>query len=419
MKFRDEFLINYWWGIPYKYLHTPNGEIDVRRVIEMKEAGFNHIDAMFSPEDNKKMLDVAHSLGLKLTVYDERMREALFNEEKREELVRAVVEDYKDYPALFGYHIFDEPTPEMCDVLGLVREQITKLDPYHESYINLFPNYAFPGIAGDMPYDKYVDNFMRKVQPEILSYDNYHYIKGEEIENTDADGTDSMAVRAAYRKIDRPGFIDNLEVIREKGLEYDTPYMAIVLVVEHGSYRYVTESEIRWDVFHALAYGCSRMCYFTYWTPGVDGASNDDFWKWKEGMISKEGEKTEHYYMVQNINRELYPMGQQLIGKKSLGVFYTNTPPETLTKAFKGFGAVKSIEGDDVTVGFFEGNYALIVNRSTEEDCEITLTTDSVMEFFDAIDNEWIALDKENGRYDIGLEAGDAILVRFINKISI
>ena len=136
-------------------------------------------------------------------------------------------------------------------------------------------------------------------------------------------------------------------------------------------------------------------------------------------MISKEGERTEHYYMVQNINRELYPMGQQLIGKKSLGVFYTNTPPETLTKAFKGFGAVKSIEGDDVTVGFFEGNYALIVNRNTENNCEITLTTDSVMEFFDAIDNEWIALDKENGRYDIGLEAGDAILVRFINKISI
>ena len=418
MKFRDEFLINYWWGIPYKYLHTPDGEIDVRRVVEMKEAGFNHIDAMFSPEDNKKMLDVAHSLGLKLTVYDERMREALFNEEKREELVAAVVNDYKDYPALFGYHIIDEPAPAMCEVLGKVREQITALDPYHESYINLFPNYAFPGIAGDMPYDVYVDDFMRIVKPEILSYDNYHYIKGDAIEGASTDESDSMAIRAAYKKIDRPGFIDNLEVIRAKGIEYDTPYMAIVLVVEHGCYRYVTESEMRWDVFHALAYGCSRLCYFTYWTPGVDGASYDAFWKWKEGMISKEGDKTEHYYMVQNINRELYPMGQQLLGRKSLGVFYTNTPPETLTKAFDSYGAVKSIEGDDVTVGFFEGNMALIVNRSTEDECEITLSTDSVMEFYDALDDEWIALDKDNGKYDIGLEAGDAILVRFINKIS-
>ena len=418
MKFRDEFLINYWWGIPYKYLHTPNGEIDVNRVIEMKEAGFNHIDAMFSPEDNKKMLDVAHSLGLKLTVYDERMRKALFSEseEKREELVAAVVNDYKDYPALFGYHIFDEPAPAMCEVLGKVREQITALDEDHESYINLFPNYAFPGIAGDMPYDVYVDDFMRIVKPEILSYDNYHYIKGEAIEGVSVDESDNMAIRAAYRKIDRPGFIDNLEVIRRKGIEYDTPYMAIVLVVEHGSYRYVTESEIRWDVFHALAYGCSRMCYFTYWTPGVDGASNDAFWKWKEGMISKEGEKTEHYYMVQNINRELYPMGQELLGKKSLGVFYTNSTPESMTNLFVGFGDVKAIEGDDITIGFFEDRCALIVNRSTEDECEATLYTDSAMDFFDALDGEWISLDKEDGKYTIGLEAGDAILVRFTEK---
>ena len=417
MKFDKEFLINYWWGINYKYLHTPDGEIDKSRVLEMKEAGFNHIDAMFSVEDNRKMLDVAHEMGLKLTVYDERMRTAVFNPDKRDELVRAVVNDYKDCPALFGYHVFDEPTPNMCEDLGQIRSIIAEEDPEREAYINLFPNYAFPGIAGDIPYDEYVDIFMKKVHPEILSFDNYHYIKGEEIEavNSDMD----ISQKAAYRKVDRPGFIDNLEVIRSKGLEYDVPYMSIVLVVEHGVYRYVTESEIRWDVFHSLAYGCSRLCYFTYWTPGVDGASNDAFWKWKEGMISKDGKKTEHYYMVQNINRELYPMGQELMGRKSIGVFYTNTAPETLTKKFESFGAVKSIEGDDVTVGFFEGNYALIVNRSTEEDCEITLNTDSAMEFFDAIDNEWISLDKENGRYDIGLEAGDAILVRFINKISI
>lgn len=422
MKFNEEFLINYWCGIPEEYLHKEDGSIDEYRIVEMKEAGFNHIDAGFCPEDNLGVLDIAHKLGLKVTVHDNRIRRALSDKENRRQLLEDAINEYKDHPALFGYHVVDEPHPDMFDTLAEIRSIMSELDPVHEAYINLFPNYGFPVPVADIPYEKYVNDFMTKVKPEILSYDNYHWIDGNKLENQTLNEEEAAntAIAAAYvKKVDRPGFIDNLEVIREKGMEYDTPYMSIILVVEHGPYRYVSEGDIRYDAFHSLAYGCSRLCYFTYWTPGGAGRDEDSFWKWKEGMISKDGKKNEHYYMVQNINRELSVMGNVLIGKKSLGVFYNNTCPETLTKPFTGFGCVDKVEGDDVTLGFFEGNYLVIANRDTDNESNIELTSASCIEIFDALSNEWIAIESESNVYSISLEPGDAMIVRFINKINI
>lgn len=420
MKYNEKFLITYWNGIPQVYLKTPDGKIDLRRIEEMKEAGFNHICASYDPKENLMVLDVAHDLGLKVTVEDGRIYEAIRNESMRRELLENVVSDYKDHPAMFGYHIFDEPHPDMFETLADIRKIMTELDPVHESYINLFPNYGFPVPVADIPYDEYVDKFMKTVEPEILSYDNYHYIDGEKLDHPsiDNEAEANVAIATAYqKKVDREGFIDNLEIIRAKGLEYDTPYMSIILVVEHGPYRYVTESEIRFDAFQSLAYGCSRLCYFTYWTPGLNGGADDAFWKWKEGMITKDGKKTEHYYMVQRINSELIKMGNELVDKKSTGVFFTNTAPEKLTHLFEGYGCVESIEGDDVTIGFFEGNYAVIANRNTESESEISLHTDSMLEYFDTEESEWVAIENINGTYMIGLDAGDAMLVRFIGKI--
>ncbi len=419
MRFENEFLINYWYGIPFKYLLDSNGNVDRDKILDMKTAGFNHIDASYDAEHNKEILEIARELELYVTVNDVRISEAFHNPERAEQLIRDVICDYKDYPSLLGYHVFDEPSPACFETLGKIRRIISKFDPDHEAYINLFPNYAFPGLLGDIPYEEYVENFIKTVNPEILSFDNYHYMDREKLEHTQIDSelkTDA-SIAVAYNKVNRLGFLDNLEVIRNKGIEHDIPYMSIILVVEHGPYRNVGEGEIRWDVFHSLAYGCSRQCYFTYWTPGVDGSDNDEFWHWQNGMISKDGEKTEHYDIVKHINEELVKIGNELIGKKSLGVFYNGKSPESLTSVFAGYGCVDKIEGDDVAIGFFEGNYAVIANQSEEKECEIVVSADCTMDFYDPYEDEWISIDNADGKYALGLDAGDGILVRFISKL--
>lgn len=420
MKQINRFPICYWCGIPHKFLYNDKGEIDISRVFEMKEAGINLIDSMYSPAENIEMLKIAEELDLDVIVYDSRISRALNEPENRRELLYAVAADYKDYKALYSYHITDEPNSSAFAALAEVREILHEADPEHEAYINLFPNYASPEQLGNPTYADHIEDYIKTVKPEIVSYDHYHFIKGEPIARPDIkDERERMIFESACTKVERAGFFDNFEIVREICLKYNVPYMIIVLVVEHGPYRNLTEAELRWEVFQSLAYGTERMCYFTYWTPGVDGSDNDNFWNWKNGMISKDGEKTEHYYMIKDINRELCAMGTELIGKKSIGIFHTGKAPESKCSVFNGFGNISKIEGDPLTAGFFEGGYAVFANKSYENECNAIIYSDATVEIFDCESGEWITVESNDGKYSISLEPGDGILMRFIGKFKI
>lgn len=418
MKNTDKYLITYWCGVPEKYLYTDNGGVDEARFEEMKEAGLNLIIACYTPEVNKKVLDICEKLGLEAIVYDSRIWRAIAHPEKRRELLFETAEDYKSYPALHSYYVADEPNASDFSALSEIVAILHEVDPIHEAYINLFPNYASPKQLGNPTYADHVEEYIKTVDPEIVSYDHYHFLTTAPVERADYSGgeREQMIREAACNKVERPGFFDNFEIVRSLSLKHGKPYMIIILLVAHGPYRYLSEAEIRWEVFQSLAYGSERLSYFTYWTPGEGGSDGDDFWKWNNGMISQDGKRTEHYYMVKDINVEVSAIGYELIGKKSLGVFHTVNAPETLTKLFDGFGSVSRIEGDDMTVGFFEDGLAVFANKSYENEAEASIYTESILEIFDALSGEWISLDNENGKYVLNLEAGDGILVRFINK---
>ncbi len=416
MKDFGHFPITYWFGIPDEYLKTENGKVDVSRIEEIKEAGMNLLSSQYSVQDNIEVLKIAEKLGLFVNISDARIRRAVWCAEERRELLAAAVEDYKDYPALHSYYITDEPNASDFEALASVKEILQELDPVHEAYINLFPNYASHKQLGNETYAEHIEEYLKKVKPEMLSYDHYHFMTSTPTEMTNiASGNERERLirEAAVNKVERAGFFDNFETVRELCLKYDTPYMIIVLLVAHGPYRYLGESEIRWEVFQSLAYGTSRMSYFTYWTPD-SSHDPDDFWKWNNGMISQNGERTAHYDMVKEINRELAATGDALMGKKSIGVFHTVKAPETLTRRFEGFGKIISIEGDDMTVGFFEDDYVVIANKSYEAEGDCILYTDSAIEVFEPFEKEWLALENENGKFILSLDKGDGILFRLI-----
>ncbi|MBQ8408738.1 MAG: hypothetical protein IJY39_07720 [Clostridia bacterium] len=418
MKNTNRFPITYWCGVPYKYLYTSDGQIDRTRFEEMKEAGMNLVISSYAPEANQKVLDICQELDLDVIIHDYRIWEAIKHPDKRRELLFDVANDYKNHPAMHSYHIVDEPGASDFPMLADVRAILHEADPIHESYINLFPNYASPQQLGNPTYYDHIEDYLSTVKPEILSYDHYHFLTKSPIArpNYTGDEREKLIIEAACNKVERAGFFDNFEIVRELCLKHKTPYMIIILLVAHGPYRYLNESEIRWEVFQSLAYGSRRLSYFTYWTPGDGGSDNDDFWKWNNGMISQQGERTEHYYMVKDINVELSAMGDVLMDKQSIGVFHTVNAPETRTKLFEGFESVSRIEGDDMTVGFFEDGYAVFANKSYENEAEAVIYTDSIIEIFDAIDREWIALENADGKYTVSLDAGDGMLVRFVKE---
>lgn len=369
---------------------TDLGDIEVKEIINCFDTPNNTIPDMLN-----EVIDAA-----------EKYRQAV-------ECLKEVVRDYAAYPALLGYHIVDEPNSSAFPALAEIREIFSELDPAHESYINLFPNYASLEMLGNPSYYDHLEQFIEVVKPEILSYDHYHFIKGAPMEQINlADEREMQIYEAAFQKVERAGFFDNIEDAMAVSLKTGVPFMIIILVVEHGPYRNLTEAELRWEVFNSLCYGIKRLSYFTYWTPGVDTDEGDDFWHWKNGMIEKDGTRTPHYEQISRINRELQALGDILLPYGVKEVFHFGTEPDAKVRYWQGsFGDVTAMTADRATVGFFEGGYVMLANKDYENAAAVTLTVaeGKTVKVYDKATGIWNTADNT---LSLTLAAGDGELLK-------
>lgn len=368
----EDFIITQYFGIRPRFILNEDGSLNTKRLDENKEAGMNLIVVQFDSETNKKVLEYCAKIGIRCTVYDYRIDNVLYSEqipENWEEQIKAVVNDYKDYPSMYYYGICDEPTVDRYERIRMITQLLEELDPARRQYVNQFPR------DNEELYDK----FMREVGTEILSYDRYVFR-----ETLDGEIKDTPEI-----------FYMNLEYARNVGLKYGVDYMAILLLTKHynssnnaNRYRYLTKEDLSWQAYNALAYGVSEVSYFTYWTPSQE---EDPTWVWSEGMMSVDGEKNQHYYDVQDIMKRFTVIANALVDKISLGIFHTQeyAQDDRTTTLFTGFDTIKDIIADDVTIGMFEDDMMLISNGSYNESMDVEIVTDSKLMVLNAETGEW------------------------------
>lgn len=406
------FLITHWCGIPAAFMRHADGTLATERIDELRDSGITllAIDDCGVPT-NREILHYCHTVGLPAMIIDHRVTAAVFDPLHREELLRAVVNDYTDCPALHSYYVVDEPHSRDFASLGEVLAILRRLDPAREGYINLFPNYASDAQLGNTDYREHLEQYLQIVRPDFLSYDHYHLM--QEKVSTDLeleDARQNAILHDSYRQIDRPGFFDNLELVRTAANAADIPFMLIVLLTEHGPYRNLHEGEIRYEVYQALAYGSARISYFTYWTP-----PHDDIWHWKNGMITADGEKTQHYYDVQKINRELQTLGRALGGARSRAVWHIGSEPDTLITPWQdGHAGIAALQADRLTISAFDNGMLLLANKDFSAPQTITLTPTDGKTFYrcDPFGGVWEPLPLTDGVLTLTLSPGDAALLR-------
>jgi hypothetical protein len=323
------FILTFWCG-------PPLAEIDDDRAAEIATAGFNVIGAPCEGDldraDTLRALDVAQRHGLRMWVADHRLGAPGAGFEQR---VASVVADYARHPALEGYFLRDEPVAADFAALASLVAALRRDDPRHPAYVNLLPDYVPVENLGTDTYEDYLERFVAEVRPRLLSYDYYPF--GE--------------------KKDRSTFFANLAAVRAIALRHDLPFLLIVQAMPHGPYRDPNEAELRWQVFHALAYGARGVSYFAYWTPPADG----DF-DFHDGLIEN-GRPTLHYFEAARINRDLRALAAALAPYRSLGV--ADSAGE-IGVPFP-IGPIEAVEGGPVSAGLFAdraGRLAvLLVNR--------------------------------------------------------
>lgn len=316
----EEFLLSFWCA-------PPPEETTAERYREIAAAGFNAVlppcSGPITPELNRRILALCAENGLKAVVSDPRLSMDPSSGEG-EAALDAVVAEYGKSPALLGYFLGDEPSAAQFGRLAALDRGLRARDPKRLPFVNLFPNYASAEQLGTSSYPEYVRRFMETVQPKLLSFDHYALLQNGE----------------------RPGYFQNLHVIRQEALRAKTPFAAIVLATPHDPYRDPTEAELRWQVYTSLAYGARGILYFTYWTP------KSDIWNFHNGILDEQGRQTAHYAQVRRINGELNALARTLVDLRSEGVYHVGGLP-TGTRGLPVGGTVREITGGDAVVGLF------------------------------------------------------------------
>jgi len=366
------FPITFWCGPPEPFITT-----DQYR--QIASAGFTVVmppcEGEATVARNRKILDTARATKLKAIISDARMPMAITGNGTALANLKAIVKDYHGHPALMGYFITDEPGAAAFAGLAEVVAELKKLDPQHIAYINLLPNYATsdlnttPSQLQTDTYDRYLGRYMQTVKPDVLSWDYYHFL------------TDS----------DRTGFYGNLFAAQRAvaATEPATPFWQIVLSVQHGPYRPLTEAELRFEAMQTLVFGGSGLVYFTYWTP------NDPSFTWSNSIRNRDGTPGPLYEPVKHVNAEVRTLAKYLYGALLVSTFQSGDIPSD-GRGTAGDVPVHVTGPGNLSAGFFRGvggyAYALITNRDYKAAANTALKLNvgkRDVELLDLATNKW------------------------------
>lgn len=314
-------------------------------------------------------LDVAARHHLRAMLTSDLLRPELLEDAAKRAQLDALIRRVKTHPAMEAYFLTDEPSAGAFAGWGKLVAYLRQRDPAHLAYINLFPTYANEqqlavsvadaersntrcptNLAGVGPenkvvlrYREHLRRFVETVQPDLISYDHYHFFKNH-------DGKE---------------YFLNLALIRLAAREAKRPFLNIIQAdTIEKSWRLPNATEMRWLVFTTLAYGGRGISYFTYWGPA---AYNGLYVDGKPAPLLK---------AVAALNAELPRFGAALMELDSLGVYHT-APLPLGGEAIPVTAPVQITSEGNFVLGLFgksgRATAFMVVNRNYQQASEATL----------------------------------------------
>jgi hypothetical protein len=355
---------------------------------QMAEGGFNLVWC-----GSEKELDVAHRHGLRGQLTDRLLTPAALDDPRRRAQLDALIARVSKHPALYAYHLIDEPSVSQFPALGRLVAYLRQRDPAHLAYINLFPTYATNaqlGTQGDVAtaYREYLVRYVEQVKPALVSYDHYQFkLKG-----------------------DGDQYFLNLAMIRRAAQEAGVPLLNIVQACTWApeAMRIPKADELRYLVYSTLAYGAQGISYYVYAHPKHYGS-----------LVSLDGTPGPLYQAVKSYNREFVAMAGELQPLRSLGVYHTSMhepgceplPPDA---SFHLDSSPSPTPPRGFLFGVFGATarptHAVLVNLDYTAEVKAALAGPGELDLFDATTAQWTSARKAT--FELILPPGGGKLVR-------
>ena len=260
---------------------------------QMAEGGFNLVWC-----GSRSELDTAHRHGLRGQLTSSLLSPESLDDPKLREQLDALIADVSAHPALYSYHIIDEPNASQFPRLGQLVMYLRQRDPLHPAYINLFPTYASNeqlGTKGDLvtAYKEHLRLYVEQVRPALISYDHYQF-------RLNGDGDQ---------------YFLNLAMIRRAAQDAGVPFLNIVQACTWApdTMRVPNADELRYLVYTTLAYGAQGISYYVYACANHHGS-----------LVGLDGKPGPLYEALKSYNREFVAVANEIKALRSVGVYHTS-----------------------------------------------------------------------------------------------
>lgn len=333
-----------------------------------------------------KNLDLVASVGMKGFVADKSIeaRNPALGDAEIEQRVKALVEKAGNSPAVFGYHIIDEPQKREVKTVAKWTNAFQAAAPKVIAYTNLLPIGAFGGTDIQEKFTDYVDSYVAATHPKAFSFDWYSMM-------------DDGSIRGNY--------FECLEAVRRESIKNNVPFWNVCLGCAHFRYAEPSPATLRFQVFASMAYGARGIGWFTF--------TGRDRGNYRLSAIDLQGRHTPTWEMLRDANEIPRCLGASYLPLKSVNVFHSPDVPEGC-QGISSSQFVKNIKGaGPFLVGEFTdpaGNPALlVVNRNLQHSTTwgVTLKNKATMRRVSALTGKVRAI----GAEDDWLPPGGGILL--------
>jgi hypothetical protein len=310
---------------------------DESTIKKMAECGINLI--AFTPP---ALLDACENNGVKAILFDERITprwDLPYNSEKGNESLKEIIELYNNHPAVYGYHLKDEPDGNQLIELGKSSRLVNELAPGKWAYINLPPG------MGEWYDTTYVQLFVDHCVPKFISYDNY-----------------AIGEHDPYSF--SWGYWANMWDIRSASLRNNVPFHTILLTAGHFSYRAPSLNDLALQVYGALAYGAQGLGYYKFVGETLNVTEAPELGNWNGAPLDEFHDVNPiPYYNLKKINKRIQNMAPILLKLKSTDVYHIGG--DSIPQGNHGITDSSLIKGMDTGVAFIVGEFTHIEDNST------------------------------------------------------
>lgn len=340
------------WKQDRFYLAAAVSPVTYEGIKLYKEVGYNLTSFGFT-YGNDELMNGARNLNKVGGVYLLVKNGFLFTGGKvpvTEKSIRNMIYDYNEAVPdgwIIGYDIWDEPilSEDFFTKSYNMMNLIDKYDPNSLKWFNLLPSYGVydwsenevDNAFGETGYEAYVEEFVQKIKPQVLSLDYYPYLVSQAGETGD--------------------WFRDMGLFRKVSLKYNTPFWYYYQITSINNEPKPTNDEIRYQMYVGLAYGAKCL------------------YGWVCDSVNDAGEKSATFNETKLRNAEIMPLGEYLLDKTTTEIYHTGAAAapnyvknfylDDLSKSQLIDSAPESLIISVFEDGNTDTKYMLVVNKNT------------------------------------------------------